>query len=176
MASLRIYLRHRSEIDEYVLKRENGALESMRRIENSRTPQQLELIERIRKAMMERQVSATLQFDASTLEAERPPIRIDESGALRVGDSRVLVVLVISEHKQGMSPEQIHAAYDTATLADIYGVIAYYHRHTEELDNYIAEYEREGARLRRRMEAEHGPFMEEIRLRIAERNAAKNKG
>ena len=49
--------------------------------------------------------------------------------------------------------------YPTTTLADVYGVIAYYLRHQAEMDTYIAEYEREGDQLRRKIEAEHGPFL-----------------
>jgi len=115
------------------------------------------------------------QTHGGSIEAEVPPIRIDQSGALRVGNSNVLVVLVIAEYQQHRSPEEIHEDYPTTTLADVYGVIAYYLRHQAEMDTYIAEYEREADQLRRKIEAEHGPFLEELRRRIAERTAAMKR-
>jgi uncharacterized protein (DUF433 family) len=50
----------------------------------------------------------------------------------------VLVELVIRAFQDGATPEAIAQRYPTATLADIYAVIAYYLRHRQELDAYLA--------------------------------------
>ena len=63
---------------------------------------------------------------AINIQPEAPPLRQDASGAFRVGSSRVLVELVIRAFQDGATPEAIAQRYPTATLADIYAVIAYY--------------------------------------------------
>ena len=80
---------------------------------------------------------------ALIIQPEAPPLRQDASGALRVGSSRVLVELVIWAFQDGATPEAIAQRYPTATLADIYAVIAYYLRHRQEVDAYLAEREQQ---------------------------------
>jgi uncharacterized protein (DUF433 family) len=87
------------------------------------------------------------------MEAERVPLRMDETGSIRVGNTRVLLDLVISAHNTGVTPEQIVEAYPTLDLADVYDVIAYYLRHRAEIDDYIAERGIEAEELRRKIEA-----------------------
>ena len=86
------------------------------------------------------------------LHSETPPLREDASGALRVGSSRVLVELVIRGFQDGATPEAIAQRYPTATLADIYAVIAYYLRHRQELDAYLAAREHRAQEVRQCIE------------------------
>lgn len=74
--------------------------------------------------------------------AEAPPLRDDGSGALRVGNSRVLLELVILAFQDGATPEAIVQRYSTLALSDVYAVIAYYLRHRDEVEAYLAERER----------------------------------
>jgi hypothetical protein len=39
--------------------------------------------------------------------AERPPLRVDEGGAVRVGKSRISLDLVIEQYENGMMPEDM---------------------------------------------------------------------
>jgi uncharacterized protein (DUF433 family) len=87
------------------------------------------------------------------LQAEPLPLRADEQGAVRVGDSRVTLDVVIHEFEGGASPEAIAQAYPTLRLADVYVVIAYYLRHREEVDDYLRARGREADRLRLEIEA-----------------------
>ncbi|PSQ95704.1 MAG: hypothetical protein BRD55_08685 [Bacteroidetes bacterium SW_9_63_38] len=73
------------------------------------------------------------------------PLRIDESGAVRVGDTRVLFELVIRSYLRGHTPEEIVRQYTTLTLADTYGAIAYFLAHRDQVEEYLQERE-EGAR------------------------------
>jgi uncharacterized protein (DUF433 family) len=73
------------------------------------------------------------------LETERVPLHMDQTGSIRVGDTRVLLELVVIEYNTGMAPEQIVESYPTLDLADVYDVIAYYLRHRAEIDGYIEE-------------------------------------
>ena len=91
-----------------------------------------------------------------TLQTESPPLRRDASGALRVGHSRVLLELVIRAFQDGATPEVIAQRYSTATLADIYAVIAYYLRHREAIEAYLAEREQQAKEVRQRIESRQG--------------------
>lgn len=86
------------------------------------------------------------------IQTEAPPIRQDESGALRVGDSRVLLELVIEEFQDGATPEMIVQQYDSLALSDVYAVIGYYLRHREEIQLYLDQREQRGRELRKRIE------------------------
>ena len=102
---------------------------------------------------------------AIIIQPEAPPLREDASGALRVGASRVLVELVIRAFQDGATPEAIAQRYPTATLADIYAVIAYYLRHRQELEAYLAERERRAQEVRQRIERHQGDLAD-LRRRI----------
>lgn len=52
-----------------------------------------------------------------TLEREMPPLFEDSTGAIRVGNSRVLLELVIRAFQDGASPESIVQRYST-----LYGI------------------------------------------------------
>jgi uncharacterized protein (DUF433 family) len=108
---------------------------------------------------------------AFTVQPEAPPLREDESGALRVGNSRVLLEIVIGEFQDGATPETIAQDYPTLSLSDVYAVIAYYLRHRDEVDAYIARYEQEADEVRQRIEKHQGDLAE-IRARLLARGQA----
>jgi uncharacterized protein (DUF433 family) len=74
--------------------------------------------------------------------AEAPPIYEDDSGALRVGDSRVLLEIVIRAFQDGATPETIVQRYPTLDLRDVYAIVAYYLRHREEVEAHLERRER----------------------------------
>src|SRR5262245_4757178 len=86
--------------------------------------------------------------------AEPPPLRVDEGGAVRVGKSRVSLDLVVEQHENGMTPEDLVRAYDTLDLADVHAVIAYYLRYREEVRAYLKRREEEAQTRRAKIEAE----------------------
>ena len=88
------------------------------------------------------------------LNAEPPPLRFDESGAVRVGKSRISLDLIVEQYENGMTPEDMVRAYDTLDLADVHAVIAYYLRHNDAVRNYLKRREEEAASLRAKIEAE----------------------
>lgn len=99
------------------------------------------------------------------IQMENPPIQIDESGALRVGNSRVLLELVIRAFKDGTTPETIVQRYSTTTLADVYGVISYYLNHKEDIENYLLEREEKAGEVQRKIESSQ-KNLGEIRNRL----------
>lgn len=86
------------------------------------------------------------------------PLRIDEGGAVRVGNTRVLFDLVVQAFQQGGTPEEIaHEMYETLELSDVFAVIAYYLRHKDEVDRHLQQRNAEAEQLRQRIEMAQGP-------------------
>lgn len=98
------------------------------------------------------------------------PLRIDEHGVARVGDSQVLLDIVIREFNNGAEPETIAHGYPTLDLADVYGSIAYYLRHRQEIDAYLHTRQQEAEKLRRDIEAKQ-PDRAELRAKLLARKA-----
>ncbi len=92
--------------------------------------------------------------EALPLHPERPPLRVDEGGVVRIGKSRVSLDLVVEQYENGMTPEDLVRAYDTLDLADVHAVIAYYLRHRAEVRAYLKRREQEAQELRAKIEAE----------------------
>ncbi|MCX7014672.1 MAG: DUF433 domain-containing protein [Candidatus Sumerlaeota bacterium] len=99
------------------------------------------------------------------VEVESPPLREDAAGALRVGDSRVLLEMVVRAFQDGATPETIVQRYSTLSLSDVYAVIAYYLRHRSAVEEYLSHRERKAEELRRRIEERQGD-LSDIRSRL----------
>lgn len=106
-----------------------------------------------------------------TIRADVPPLRQDASGALRVGQSRVLLDLVIRAFQDGAPPEVIVQRYPTTTLAEIYAVIAYYLRHRDEVEAYLAAREEQAEQVRQRIESAQSDLGAIRRRLLAQREA-----
>lgn len=105
------------------------------------------------------------------LHTDAPPLRQDSTGAVRVGGSRVLLELVIDAFHDGATPEAIVQSYPTLTLPDVYAVIAYYLRHAEAIDQYMADRHRQAVAVRKQLEGRQDGLAA-IRARLlARRNA-----
>ena len=87
-----------------------------------------------------------------TLHADPTRLRIDETGSIRVGSSRVTLDVLLADFLNGMSPEQIASELDTLSLADVYGAISYYFRYRDEVDEYLRQRKLEAEALRRKIE------------------------
>lgn len=100
-------------------------------------------------------------------QAEPPPLYEDADGALRIGTSRVLLELVIRAFQDGATPEVIGQRYPTLTLSDAYAAVAYYLRHRDEVEAYLARREQTAEDAQRRIELEQ-PDLSDIRERMRE--------
>jgi uncharacterized protein (DUF433 family) len=109
---------------------------------------------------------------AFTAQAEAPPLREDASGAIRVGDSRVLLELVIRAFQDGATPETIVQRYSTLALPDVYAVIAYYLRHRSEVGDYLLRREQKADEVRQRLQTQQGD-LGEIRARLLARRQVR---
>jgi uncharacterized protein (DUF433 family) len=81
------------------------------------------------------------------------PLRRDETGAIRVGQTRVLLELLIEAFQQGASPETIVQWFENLRLADVYAVISFYLNHQAEVEEYLRQREAMAAEVRRKIEA-----------------------
>jgi len=88
-----------------------------------------------------------------SLQADPLPLRADEHGSIRIGNTRVLLELVIRAYQSGLKAEQIAERFDTLELADVHAVLAYYLRHRSEVEDYMQRREAEAKEIRQRIEA-----------------------
>jgi uncharacterized protein (DUF433 family) len=102
------------------------------------------------------------------------PLRTDEQGAVRVGDSQVLLDVVMREFESGASPEEIVHSYSTLQLADVYAVIAYYLRHQETVEAYLRARREEAEQLRQKVEAKQ-PRRPGLRAELLARRAKREQ-
>ncbi|HEU5367561.1 MAG TPA: DUF433 domain-containing protein [Ktedonobacterales bacterium] len=89
-------------------------------------------------------------------------------GNLYVGKSRVTLETIILKWQMGDSPEEIHKGFPSVPLAAIYGTIAYYLEHQEELDRFLRENEELAQAQRAAAEAANPEFYARMRQRFAE--------
>ena len=105
------------------------------------------------------------------------PLRVEPNGAVRVSgpQTRVNYELVVLGYKAGETPEDIHYRLPTIELADIYAVIAYYLRNTEEVEAYLRKVDEDWERAKAEIDARH-PDRHEHMARIRARYAAMQQG
>jgi uncharacterized protein (DUF433 family) len=94
-------------------------------------------------------------------------------GAIRIGETRVLLDLVVYAFNEGKTPEQITRSFPSLDIADVYTVIGFYLRNREEIDDYIRQRDKASEALRH--EIESTPAYQAWRQRILERQAARQK-
>jgi uncharacterized protein (DUF433 family) len=108
-----------------------------------------------------------------TLHADPMPLRVDDTGAIRVGMSRVTLDVLLQYWSLGMKPEEIARGLDSLTLADVHGALAYYFRHQTEIDNYLRRREEEAEKLRQEIESANASRLAPLKARL---DAFRTKG
>jgi uncharacterized protein (DUF433 family) len=102
------------------------------------------------------------------LESKAPPLHQDDTGTVRVGNSKVLLEIVIQAFQDGASPETIVQQYSTLTLSEVYSTIAYYLQHQEAVEAYLSQREQSAESVRQRLAAVQ-PDLSLIRERLLAR-------
>ena len=92
----------------------------------------------------------TVDFEPLTVTV---PLREDPPGVFRVGNTRVLLELVLHAFKCGESPEAIVRSYRSLRLADVYAVITRYLANPTPFDEYLRRCDEEAEAVRRKLEA-----------------------
>lgn len=93
-----------------------------------------------------------------TIHADPAPIRTDADGTLRVGGTRVTLDVLLAHYGEGASAEDIAERFPVLTLADVHAALAYYLRHCEEVDGFLAEQRRQADDALRALGERHQPW------------------
>jgi uncharacterized protein (DUF433 family) len=71
----------------------------------------------------------------------------ERDGGYYIAGTRISLDSVVHAFRRGVAPESIRLSYPLLTLEEVYGAIAYYLAHQEQVDAYLKEqearYERE---------------------------------
>jgi uncharacterized protein (DUF433 family) len=94
------------------------------------------------------------------------PLHMDDNGKIRVGDTRVLLELVIHAYLQGETAESIVDSYSTLKLSDVYAVLAYYLENHAEVDAYVRKAEEQVDQIQQQVEADYSPETRAFRARL----------
>ena len=100
------------------------------------------------------------------MEQPKRYVRVDEHGVYRVGDTRVMLDSVLSGFAEGDSPETIRQNYPSLSLEEVYGSIAYYLGHREEVEGYLRRQAALWDSLRKQSSENPSPVMERLRSLI----------
>lgn len=101
------------------------------------------------------------------------PLTYGEDGTIRIRGSRVTLDSLVHAFRQGATAEQIQDSFPSVTLRDIYGAIAYYLEHQEQVELYLREQEQAAEELRRTVESR--PDVASFRAKIRTRRLQNGK-
>ena len=103
--------------------------------------------------------------------ASASPLRIDDTGVVRIGATRVTLDTLVGCYRDGNTAEEIVQQYSSLSLADVHAAIAFYLTHIPEVDAYLAHRQSDSADTRRQVEQvcdQHG-----LRDRLLARQASR---
>ena len=65
------------------------------------------------------------------------PLKLDKTGVVRVGGTRVTLDTVVRAFIRGATAEEIAQQYPSLSLPDIYATISYYLQNREDVEKYL---------------------------------------
>jgi len=101
------------------------------------------------------------------------PLYTENDGTIRVGNTRVLLDLVIEEFRDGATPETIVERYPALDLSEVYLVVGYYLQNRAEVDAYIQNRQEVAEKLQAALQEQFPP--EGIRARLLARQKARHQ-
>lgn len=113
----------------------------------------------------------TMRLSMELEATHRVPLTDTAHGVVLVEGTRVPLDTVVEAFNEGQSAEEILLSYPTLDLANLYAVLAYYLRHREDVDTYVAQRRQEAKVLRARIESRLDP--QGIRDRLLARRPAE---
>jgi uncharacterized protein (DUF433 family) len=108
-----------------------------------------------------------------TVELQTIPLKADQDGVMRVGETRVTLDTVVHAFDQGHTAEEIVSHYPALKLADVYAVIAYYLNNQAEAHNYLWQQQEEAEKIWEQVEAKAD--YQAFRERLLARHSAKTR-
>jgi len=104
---------------------------------------------------------------------EPVPLAVDEHSVVRVGGTRVTLDVIVHLFQQGATAEEIAVDFPAITLADVYDAIAYYLRHTKDVDAYLSFRQDQADAAREKAERRFDPAGLRDRLLARERASSR---
>ncbi|HID54336.1 MAG TPA: DUF433 domain-containing protein [Anaerolineae bacterium] len=101
---------------------------------------------------------------ASTFQPQLIPLTRWADGSIRIGNTRILLDLVVLASNEGRTPEEIVTAYPVLKPSEVYGVITYYLENSAEIDDYLASREEAAEQLWDKIESD--PDQRQIRQQL----------
>ena len=86
-------------------------------------------------------------------QTEEVPLTLDETGTVRVGDTRLTLDTFMELYDVGATAEQLCIHFPGLALADAHAVITYVLRHENEVRQYLATRSKDADALQARIEA-----------------------
>ena len=103
------------------------------------------------------------------MDEEKRYVRVDEYGAMQIGNSRVMLDSIEAGFEQGHSPETLQQQYPALSLEEVYGAITYYLAHTDEVHTYLKRQDKLWDAWRAKSANRSSPVVERLRaLRASE--------
>jgi uncharacterized protein (DUF433 family) len=94
---------------------------------------------------------------------EKPYVRVDEHGVMRIGTSRVMLDALVAGFEQGHSPETIQQQFPALSPEEVYGAITYYLSHRDDVQAYLQRQEALWKVLRAEAEKQASPVVKRLR-------------
>ncbi len=113
-------------------------------------------------------------METQTFQPQTIPLTRREDGSIRIGNTHVLLDLVVHAFNEGRTPEEIVINYPTLKLAEVYGAITYYLDNQVQIDAYIAKREKEAEQLWAKIESD--PNQKRLREKLLARRVEKDQG
>ena len=109
----------------------------------------------------------------AVFDAVAVPLKTDQVGVIRVGDTRVRLDTVVSAFSDGHTAEEIVTQYPPLNLADVYAVISYYLKNRAFVDEYVLRRREVAAKIKKDIEAK--PEYKAFRERLLNRAESPHK-
>ncbi|NUQ65575.1 MAG: DUF433 domain-containing protein [Pirellulales bacterium] len=106
------------------------------------------------------------------MQTTRPYVRMDEHGAMRVGQTRVTLDSIVAAFRQGHSAETIQQEYPSVSLEEVYGAITYYLANQEQVDAYLESQSAVWKESREKAAKAESPVVRRLRNLAARTKAA----
>lgn len=90
----------------------------------------------------------------TTLKSDPLPLARDARGVIRIGGTRVSLESLVASYEAGGSTQELAEAFPDLSLYDIHSTIAYYLKHREEVEEYIAVRRRAAEETEARLQEE----------------------
>ena len=105
------------------------------------------------------------------------PLKVDQDGVIRVGETRVTLDTVVHTFEHGHTAEEIVSHYPALRLADVYAVIAYYLNNKAEVQTYLQQQHEESQKTWEQIEhkADYQVFRERMLTRYQTKTTSSDQ-